>query len=85
MAISKINYDGNTLMDLTSDTVAAENLDEGVTAHSASGETLVGVRKVFDVLPVDHGGTGRTDAVPIVYTASVPSNPEPGVIYAIPI
>ena len=60
MAISKIIYDGDTLIDLTHDTVTAENIDEGITAHSASGEELVGLRKVFDVLPVANGGTGAT-------------------------
>ena len=60
MAISKIIYGGDTLIDLTHDTVTAENIDEGITAHSASGEELVGLRKVFDVLPIANGGTGAT-------------------------
>lgn len=62
MAISKIIYGGDTLIDLTHDTVTAENIDEGITAHSASGEELVGLRKVFDVLPIANGGTGATTA-----------------------
>ena len=62
MAISKIIYGGDTLIDLTHDTVTAENIDEGITAHSASGEELVGLRKVFDVLPIAIGGTGASTA-----------------------
>ncbi len=42
MAVSKVVYGNNTLIDLTSDTVAAENLLEGYTAHGADGEPIVG-------------------------------------------
>ena len=37
------------------------------------------------ILPVANGGTGRTDAIPIVYSETIPTIPEAGVIYAIPI
>ena len=42
MAISKVVYDGNTLIDLTSDSVNASNLSKGTTAHNAAGEQIVG-------------------------------------------
>lgn len=42
MAINKIVYGGNTLIDLTSDTVAVENLLSGFTAHDRSGEIITG-------------------------------------------
>lgn len=42
MAISKIILNGVTQMDLTSDTVAAENLISPNTAHGADGEPIVG-------------------------------------------
>lgn len=42
MAISKIIYGGNTLLDLTSDTVKANNLLTGFTAHGADGELITG-------------------------------------------
>ena len=42
MAINKVVYDGDTLVDLTSDTVTPETLSEGVTAHNAAGEQIVG-------------------------------------------
>lgn len=42
MPISKVIYEGRTLIDLTSDTVTAENLSSGVTAHDAKGNLIVG-------------------------------------------
>lgn len=42
MAVSKVVYNGNTLIDLTSDTVTADTLAAGVTAHGADGEEIVG-------------------------------------------
>lgn len=42
--INKVVYGGNTLIDLTNDTVTSATLDKGVTAHSASGEIITGER-----------------------------------------
>ena len=42
MAISKVVYGGNTLVDLTGDTVKPEVLSKGYTAHGADGEPIVG-------------------------------------------
>lgn len=42
MAISKVIYGGKTLIDLTVDTVVAENLLKGIKAHGADGEPIVG-------------------------------------------
>ena len=42
MAISKIIYGGNTLIDLTQDTVVADKLLAGYTAHGADGEVVEG-------------------------------------------
>lgn len=44
MSVSKIRFDGNTLIDLTSDTVTAADLTQGVTAHDASGNIITGTR-----------------------------------------
>lgn len=44
--VSQVIYNGETLVDLTEDSVTAETLDEGVTAHDASGASIVGTRKV---------------------------------------
>ncbi len=43
MAISKVVYGGNTLIDLTGDTVDASALLKGYTAHGADGEPVTGV------------------------------------------
>lgn len=42
MAINKVVYGGNTLIDLTGDTVTAEQLAKGVTAHDKSGAVITG-------------------------------------------
>ena len=42
MAYNKIVYGGNTLIDLTEDTVAADKLLSGFTAHGKDGEEIVG-------------------------------------------
>ena len=42
MAISKVVYGGNTLIDLTSDTVIADKLLKGYKAHGADGEIING-------------------------------------------
>lgn len=42
MAISKVIYGGNTLIDLTADTVVANKLLKGYTAHGADGEVING-------------------------------------------
>ena len=42
MAISKVIYGGKTLIDLTADTVTAEKVLNGYTAHGADGEKITG-------------------------------------------
>jgi hypothetical protein len=42
MAISKVVYGGNTLIDLTADTVTKDKLLKGSTAHGANGELITG-------------------------------------------
>ena len=44
MANNKIIYDGNTLIDLSGDSVTPENVDAGVTFHGPDGEPQVGTR-----------------------------------------
>lgn len=45
MAVNKVEIDGETALDLTSDTVTSDNLAYGITAHGANGEVIVGTRK----------------------------------------
>lgn len=42
MAVNKIIYGGNTLIDLTSDTVDSEHLAKGYTAHGKDGSIITG-------------------------------------------
>lgn len=42
MAVNKVNYSGETLIDLTEDTVTPDVLLSGETAHNASGEVITG-------------------------------------------
>lgn len=42
MAISKVIYGGETLIDLTADTVTAEKVLKGYTTHGADGEAITG-------------------------------------------
>ena len=52
MGVNKVEYGDEVLMDLTNDTVTPETLAEGVTAHDASGEQIVGtmsLNKVTDL------------------------------------
>lgn len=42
MAISKVVYGGNILIDLTADTVVADKVLTGYTAHGANGEVITG-------------------------------------------
>lgn len=66
MAISKVIYGEDTLMDLTADTVTAETLAAGTTAHNAAGEPVVGTVTMLTVdeitrqaaLKVDKGMLG---------------------------
>ena len=42
MAINKVIYGGNILIDLTTDTVTADKLASGIIAHDKSGKTITG-------------------------------------------
>jgi hypothetical protein len=50
MGKSKIIYGGETLIDLTGDSVTPETLAEGVTAHDASGEEIYGAMSLISVV-----------------------------------
>ena len=50
MGNSKIVYYGETLIDLTGDSVAADTLEKGVTAHDKAGDVVTGTltrKRVF--------------------------------------
>ena len=54
--INKVIYGNTTLLDLTRDTVTAEHLEEGYTAHDADGNSITGI------LTPSSGGEATSDA-----------------------
>lgn len=60
MAFNKVVYNGNTLIDLTEDTVTPETLAKGITAHDKSGAAIVGT--------MESGGGGSGGKIPSGYT-----------------
>lgn len=74
MGVSKVNFGGDTLIDLTNDSVDAASLLKGKTAHNAAGEQVVGtldVKGTFYVTLTQGDGTRATaDKTPAeVYAA----------------
>lgn len=58
MAYSKIIYDGRALIDLTADTVTADALLSGTTAHDKAGNAITGALTLATV----YTGSGAPDA-----------------------
>ena len=52
MAVNKVVYNRNILIDLTNDTVTPENLFKGFTAHKADGTIVMGT--MFNGYPHRH-------------------------------
>ncbi len=46
MAVNKVNFGSETLIDLTEDTVTPDKMLQGTTAHSADGEVIEGTLTV---------------------------------------
>ena len=61
MGVSKVVYGGNILLDLTGDTVTADKMLSGYTAHGKDGEVLTGT------CPYDSDTTDATAAVAEVF------------------
>lgn len=72
MAVNKVDLNGETVLDLTEDTVTPTALNKGVTAHNAAGERITGtqvpVRTVNNIDPDTNGNVALT-ATDIPYTA----------------
>lgn len=49
MSVNKVIYGAETLIDLTSDTVTPETLENGATAHDASGNIITGLAKRINI------------------------------------
>ena len=61
MAINKVVYGDQTLIDLTSDTATAEDVVEGKTFHDASGQQRTGTGTGGGVVDVEVNGTSVVD------------------------
>jgi hypothetical protein len=73
MAVSKVELaNGDVLIDLTNDTVTPETLAEGVTAHGANGESIVGTMRSGGVTDSDlPSGYRRADYIQFDGTQTV--------------
>lgn len=67
MAVNKVNYGGQTLIDLTGDSVTPETLAEGATAHDASGNVIVGTLPI-ETIP-SYWQTALDDGAKAINTA----------------
>ena len=71
MAVSRVKYYGETLIDLTGDTVKPETLLKGTTAHNANGDSIVGTLSDADTVDGYHlrvvsSGTGVTGSITFI-------------------
>lgn len=64
MAVNKVIYGGSTLIDLSGDTVTADKLLAGYTAHGADGTAITGT------LQSDGSGTNNCEAYHITSTST---------------
>lgn len=69
MAVNKVDINGSTILDLTSDTVTPETLTLGATAHNAAGEQITGTYEA----PVTsvNGQTGAVEIKSTTVTATL--------------
>lgn len=68
MGISKVNFGGDTLIDLTNDSVTAGTLVKGATAHDAAGERVVGTLdakgRFYVTVTKGNGNSATADKTP---------------------
>lgn len=72
MAVNKVVYGGTTLVDLTSDTVTADKLLAGETAHKADGTIITGAvsfQTIYSGSTDPSSGTGSNGDIYIKVTS----------------
>lgn len=93
MAINKVIYGGRTLIDLSDDTVTADKILDGFTAHDKKGETITGTMKnnsavagtisskdeQYTVPQGYHDGSGKVGIVDTEKEKLVPANIREGI------
>lgn len=73
MAVNKVDFGGQTLIDLTGDTVTPADLSEGVTAHDASGQQIRGTGSSSGkLIEVTYGETSWSDILSILNAGNTP-------------
>lgn len=70
MAVNKVIYGGNTLIDLTGDTVTAADLADGVKATGADGNPVVGLMPKGEIASYDD----IDNALALAGTGTIPSS-----------
>lgn len=72
MAVNKVEVNGETVLDLSQDSVTPEQLAQGVTAHNAAGEQIVGTYAA----PVTsvNGQTGDVEVKAVLYEQQTLTN-----------
>lgn len=68
MAVNKVIYGGNTVIDLTGDTVTSDSLVEGATAHDKSGASITGTNP-YEKTATDTEVTSQADLIAQIQTA----------------
>ena len=63
MAVNKVEIGGETVLDLTGDTVTSDNLAYGITAHGANGEVIVGTRKFCRIYSITNPELVASDTI----------------------
>lgn len=93
MAYNKVTYNGNTLIDLTADTIQAADLLAGKTAHGADGESITGAMvnrgavsgtigakdTVVAIQQGFHNGNGAVQISPTEQAKIIPENIAQGI------
>ena len=75
MAISRVDFGGQTLIDLTNDSVTPETLMAGETAHNAAGEAIVGTASGGQPVIINNLITGQqTNLTKITISTSDPDD-----------
>ena len=64
--VSKIIYEGQTLIDLTSDTVNEGNLLQGYTAHSRDGRIITGEMEIYEGEKISPAFTVNNEEVLVI-------------------
>lgn len=67
MGMSRVDYNGETLINISNDTVTPETLAEGATAHNANGDPITGTAKIGG------GGGGSSNTLHVTATAVLTS------------